>query len=180
MKKVFAGSVWTLTAVSFLNFLGGCADIKKTMGLESKLPDEFLVSPYQHTLEIPPNFDLIPPKKGDAQGVDPFHPKEDPLARPGPASAGERKMMRALGPGISPEGQDTLNELASEEKHQAHGKKGLLEDMLPGKKPKAGKVIDPVEEARRVHQDGSHPLAGSEEAYQPSPVGPPPHGAPAN
>ncbi|MGL5785117.1 MAG: DUF3035 domain-containing protein [Alphaproteobacteria bacterium] len=152
MKKVFAGSVWAMLGIGFLSFLGGCADIKKKMGLESKLPDEFLVSPYQQALEIPPSFDLKPPQKGDARGVDPFHPKEDLLARGGSTSSGEREMMRALGAGISPEEQTSLDQQASSEKHQSHGKKGLLEGMLPGKKQKTGKVIDPVEETRRAGQ----------------------------
>ncbi|MGL4371400.1 MAG: DUF3035 domain-containing protein [Alphaproteobacteria bacterium] len=150
MKKVFAGSLWAMVGVGFFSFLGGCTDIKKKMGLESKLPDEFLVSPYQQTLEIPPSFDLKPPQKGDARGVDPFHPKEDLLSRGGAASSGEREMMRALGAGISPEEQASLNQQAYAEKHQSHGKKGLLEGMLPAQKQKVGNVIDPVEEARRA------------------------------
>jgi len=45
------------------SLIAGCSDLKKSMGLEPTLPDEFAVES-RAPLTIPPDFDLRPPQPG--------------------------------------------------------------------------------------------------------------------
>ena len=40
--------------------LANCSDIKKGLGIEKEIPDEFLVKKL-NPLKMPPNYDLLPP-----------------------------------------------------------------------------------------------------------------------
>lgn len=52
LKKIFF--------IFFIFFTTQCSDLKKSIGLEKDVPDEFLVKKKQ-PLSFPPNYDLIPP-----------------------------------------------------------------------------------------------------------------------
>jgi hypothetical protein len=54
--------------ISFLVFLGGCDSVKSTLGLGHDQPDEFLV-PTNPPLELPPNYNLRPPRAGQDSHV---------------------------------------------------------------------------------------------------------------
>ena len=41
-------------------FLQGCDSAKKTLGIDKSPPDEFSVLPSQQSLEMPPDFNLLP------------------------------------------------------------------------------------------------------------------------
>lgn len=43
--------------------LGGCSNVKKTLGMERNQPDEFAVVE-RAPLTMPPNFNLLPPRPG--------------------------------------------------------------------------------------------------------------------
>src|SRR5262245_300188 len=66
--------------------IAGCTDLKKSIGLEPTLPDEFAVES-RAPLTIPPDFDLRPPQPG--------------AARPQEATSAERarRVIDAAGPG---------------------------------------------------------------------------------
>ena len=59
-RGVAALSILCLAGASLLT---GCTDLKKSMGLEPTLPDEFAVES-RAPLTIPPDFDLRPPQPG--------------------------------------------------------------------------------------------------------------------
>ena len=50
--------------------LMGCSNVKRNLGLERNQPDEFAVS-NRAPLTIPPNFDLMPPRPGEAGPQEP-------------------------------------------------------------------------------------------------------------
>lgn len=129
--------------------LGGCSDLKKNLGLEREMPDEYNVSPYQKTLEIPPSYDLKPPKQGDASAVVPFKDNPHSKAPRGKLSPAEQALMRDVGPGISPQDQMALDGEAVAEQDQADQKRGPLEGKFLSKKRKVGAVIDPLKEPSR-------------------------------
>jgi hypothetical protein len=53
----------TTLCVAGASLIAGCSDLKKSMGLEPTLPDEFAVES-RAPLTIPPDFDLRPPQPG--------------------------------------------------------------------------------------------------------------------
>ena len=55
MKKIFKFSI----IVTFLGFTS-CSDIKKGLGFEKDVPNEFLIR-RADPIERPPNYDLLPP-----------------------------------------------------------------------------------------------------------------------
>ena len=55
--------VLSTLCVAGASLIAGCTDLKKTMGLEPTLPDEFAVES-RAPLTIPPDFDLRPPQPG--------------------------------------------------------------------------------------------------------------------
>lgn len=57
--------------------ISGCTDLKKAIGLEKSLPDEFAVES-RAPLEMPPDFDLRPPQPGAPR---PQEKSSDKLAR---------------------------------------------------------------------------------------------------
>ena len=126
--------------------LGGCSDWKKNLGLEREMPNEYEVSPRQQQLEIPPSFDLKPPKKGDARTVSPFQDNPHSKTPKAPLSPGEKALMRDLGPGISPQDQMALDQDAVHEVDELERKKGPLEGKFLSKKAKPGEVINPMKE----------------------------------
>lgn len=60
--KLVKNIIKNLIFLFFLTFLINCENLKKNIGLEKDIPDEFMVQK-RKSLAIPPNYDLIPPDK---------------------------------------------------------------------------------------------------------------------
>jgi len=123
--------------------LGGCSDLKKNLGLTREMPNEFMVSPYQQQLEIPPSYDLKPPRKGDASTSAPFRENPYSTGKHVKLSPSEKALMRDLGPGISPKEERGLDDEAIAEQHALERNKGPLEGKVVPYKRQPGHVIDP-------------------------------------
>ena len=50
----------TLILILFILFTNGCQGLKKGLGIEKDVPDEFLIEKID-PIERPPNYDLLPP-----------------------------------------------------------------------------------------------------------------------
>ena len=56
-------AVLSVLCLAGTSLIAGCTDLKKTIGIEQTLPDEFAVES-RAPLTIPPDFDLRPPQPG--------------------------------------------------------------------------------------------------------------------
>ncbi len=94
-SRRFAPSVFAFGIAAVL-VLGGCANVKETLGLNKKAPDEFSVVT-KAPLIIPPNYNLRPPQPGAPRpaGLSPgkearsavFGTKKKQTGQPGSASS---------------------------------------------------------------------------------------------
>jgi hypothetical protein len=157
----FAGAI--LAGAALMASLGGCTDIRRAIGMERVVPDEFAVVS-RAPLAIPPEFTLRPPKPGapPTQEVSAPDAARNAVFRSGdqqatlPPAAGERSpgegvLLREAGatnadPAIRQRVTDEASGSPTDEK-------GFVDKLLFWKSsgpPPSNQVIDPAKEAERL------------------------------
>jgi DUF3035 family protein len=154
-----------LAAVGLSTALGGCTDVRRALGYEKVIPDEFAVVS-RAPLAIPPDYSLRPPQPGAApsQEVAAQDRAKEAIFRAGPPQAalpaaasarspGEGAFLEAAG---APKADPAIREhVADESALSPEGQRGFVDRLLFWKKsgaPDANEVIDPTKEADRIKQ----------------------------
>ena len=153
-----------LAAVGLAMTLGGCTDIRRAVGMEKVIPDEFAVVS-RAPLAIPPDYSLRPPQPGAApsQEVPAQDKAKEAIFRAGaqqqtslpPAAAqrspGEGALLAAAGaPKADP---DIRQHVADDSALTPENQRGFVDKLLFWRKSGApDDVIDPVKEADRIKQ----------------------------
>jgi DUF3035 family protein len=167
--------------------LGGCTDLKRALGMEKVVPDEFAVV-RSAPLALPPDFSLRPPRPGAApsQEVSPteqarqtiFRASDQQAALPAGAdklSAGENQLLRQAGAAAAPRDiRDTVNREATQA--AAPVDESFADKLLFWRTPEkrlgpTDTVIDPQREAQRLKAPVATTQAGA--AAAPSGSAPP-------
>jgi hypothetical protein len=154
-----------LAAVGLATALGGCTDIRRALGMEKVIPDEFAVVS-RAPLAIPPDYTLRPPQPGAApsQEVAAQDRAKEAVFRAGsqqaslPPAAGERSagegalLQKAGAPNADPAiRQHVSDDTALTPENQ----RGFVDKLLFWRKsgpPNSNEVIDPNKEADRIKQ----------------------------
>lgn len=68
----------SLILILLILFLTGCESLKKGLGVEKDIPDEFLVRK-NNPLKKPPNYDLLPLPEGQVKNKKPTKAKNENL-----------------------------------------------------------------------------------------------------
>lgn len=136
-----------------LILISGCSDIRRTFGIENKPSDEFMVSPAQKELEVPPDFNLLPPQSpADAASARATQEitaqEEDGTLKKKSLTASEKEVLKQLGPGLSTSDRARMDEKALQEE-ASFKKKGPLGRSAKSKLPK-GESLDPKEEQKKL------------------------------
>jgi hypothetical protein len=141
--------------------LGGCEQVKQTLGQGKQAPDEFAV--FQRApLSVPPDFGLRPPTPGieRPQTVNPREQARAALTRPGAASAsagtadmsaGERSILQLTGANqVDP----TIRARVNSETRDLEQDNGSVTDKIVfWRKPgEFGTAIDPALEQKRLRE----------------------------
>lgn len=167
--------------------LSGCTDLKRALGMEKVVPDEFAVV-QGAPLALPPDFSLRPPKPGAAptQEVSPTEQARQTIFRAGDQQAaavpgadqlstGENALLRQAGAANAP---PNIRETVTREAMQAPpvANESFIDKLLfwrtPDKNADAtASVLDPAAEAQRLKSGGA--AAGGAPAVQPDLLGPP-------
>jgi Protein of unknown function (DUF3035) len=167
--------------------LSGCTDLKRALGMEKVVPDEFAVV-QGAPLAMPPDFSLRPPKPGAApsQEVSPTEQARQTVFRAGDQQAtavpdadqlsvGENALLRQAGAASAPR---DIRETVTREATQAPSpaSESFIDKLLfwrtPDKNATAtASVLDPAAEAQRLKNGGPSPGAGT--PPQPDLLGPP-------
>jgi hypothetical protein len=143
--------------------LAGCDDIKRGLGMEKVVPDEFAVVP-NAPLSVPPDYALRPPRPGAPrdQETSPIEQAKQTVFRSGDVgqlppttgerSAGEGELLRQAGAGDAP---TNIRQLISRDRSEMTPVQGGLVDKLLFWKSAdaslpADKAIDPGQEAARL------------------------------
>jgi len=155
MKHIRTFCLLTGTAL----LLAACSDAKKELGLQADPPDEFTVVT-RAPLSVPPDYTLRPPRPGAQRPMElnvreearkTVFGAQDTAAAPA-RSTGQENFLGRLG------ASDTNNTIRqtvdTESKTIAAEEKPVAEKLLFWKKSTApeGKVIDPVEEKKRLDE----------------------------
>ncbi len=161
--------------------LGGCTDLKRAVGLEKVIPDEFAVVK-SAPLAIPPDFNLRPPRPGAPRPQEEtstqvaqktvFRAGEQQAALPPPAkerSAGEDKLLQQAGAATAaPNIRDVVNREAED---TAPLDNGFVDKLLFWRSPdpKLGptdNVINPQAEQERIRaaEAAGHPVAPDDQS----------------
>ncbi len=145
--------------------LGGCTDLRRAVGLEKVVPDEFAVVS-SAPLAIPPDFSLRPPRPGapPSQEVSPadqakqsiFRAGEQQAALPPAAekrSSGEDELLRQAGAANAP--ADIRQTITKEAREAKPIDSGFIDTLLFWRGPSnpiapADSVIDPAQEAQQL------------------------------
>ncbi|HKW53190.1 MAG TPA: DUF3035 domain-containing protein, partial [Stellaceae bacterium] len=146
--------------------LGGCTDLKRALGMEKVVPDEFAVV-RSAPLALPPDFSLRPPRPGAAptQEISPteqarqtiFKASDQQTATLPDAdklSAGENQLLRQAGAAAAPRDiRDTVNREAMQS--PAPVDESFADKLLFWRTPEkklgpTDAVIDPAQEAQRL------------------------------
>ncbi|HUN45928.1 MAG TPA: DUF3035 domain-containing protein [Stellaceae bacterium] len=143
--------------------LGGCTDIKRAIGMEKVIPDEFAVVS-RAPLAIPPDYSLRPPQPGAAptQETPTQERAKEAIFRVGqnqaglpPAAAqrtpGEDDLLRQAG---VQNADPKIRAVVTEEQQAApEGEKTFVDKLLFWRKTgTTAEVIDPAKEADRIKQ----------------------------
>jgi hypothetical protein len=143
--------------------LGGCTDIKRAIGMEKVIPDEFAVVS-RAPLAIPPDYSLRPPQPGAApsQEVPTQERAKEAIFRVGgnqqaglpPAAAerspGEDDLLRQAGvANADPKIRAVVTE---EQSVSPEGEKTFVDKLLFWRNNSPSEVIDPSKEADRIKQ----------------------------
>ena len=170
--------------------LAGCTDLKRALGMEKVVPDEFAVV-QGAPLAMPPDFSLRPPKPGapPSQEVSPTEQARQTIFRAGDQqaaalpdadqlSAGENALLRQAGAAAAPR---DIRETVTREAMQAPppANESFIDKLLfwrtPDKSASAtASVLDPAAEAQRLKAGGATPAAaGTPPAPVPELLAPP-------
>ena len=147
--------------------LGGCTDMKRALGMEKVVPDEFAVV-RSAPLALPPDFSLRPPRPVAAptQEVSPTEQARQTIFRASDQqsatlpdadklSAGENQLLRQAGAAAAPRDiRDTVNREATEAAAAAVDE-SFADKLLFWRTPEkrlgpTDSVIDPQREAQRL------------------------------
>lgn len=131
--------------------LAGCgSNVKKTLGMERTVPDEFTVVE-RAPLTVPPNFDLAPPRPGASRPQEPHSERRaenavlgQAIATSEKASAGEKAFLQQMNTKPDPE----IRKKLQGESDVAEA--STVAEKLGISQPQSGKTLDPVEEAGRL------------------------------
>jgi len=170
--------------------LGGCTDLKRALGMEKVVPDEFAVVKAA-PLALPPDFSLRPPRPGAAptQEVSPTEQARQTVFRASDQqtaalpdadklSAGENQLLRQAGAAAAPRDiRDTVNREAMETAPPID--ESFADKLLFWRTPEkrvgvTDSVIDPQQESLRLKgsasaaQAGATPAAGAAPAATPA------------
>jgi hypothetical protein len=166
MRREFVGIRYVLPVLALGALavgLGGCTDLKRALGMEKVIPDEFAVVS-RAPLAIPPDYSLRPPQPGAApsQEVPTQERAKEAIFRVGtqqaglpPAaterSPGEDDLLRQAGvANADPKIRAVVTE---EQSVSPEGEKTFVDKLLFWKKSGApNEVLDPAKEADRIKQ----------------------------
>jgi hypothetical protein len=154
-----------LAAVGLAMTLGGCTDVRRALGMEKVIPDEFAVVS-RAPLAIPPDYSLRPPQPGAApsQEVPAQDRAKEAVFRAGqqqaslpPAaterSAGEGALLQKAG---APNADPAIREHVRDDVALSpQNQRGFVDKLLFWRKsgpPDSNEVIDPNKEAERIKQ----------------------------
>jgi hypothetical protein len=157
--------LFPLCALALLS-LSGCTDLKRALGMEKVVPDEFAVV-QGAPLAMPPDFSLRPPKPGapPSQEVSPTEQARQTIFRAGDQrqaalpdadkrSAGENDLLRQAGAANAPRDiRETIARDATQAPQPVD--ESFIDKLLfwrtPGKNADAtAAVVDPQAEAQRL------------------------------
>lgn len=152
-----------LAAVGLAMTLGGCTDVRRALGMEKVIPDEFAVVS-RAPLAIPPDYSLRPPQPGAApsQEVPAQDRAKEAVFRAGqqqaslpPAaterSAGEGALLQKAG---APNADPAIREHVRDDVALSpQNQRGFVDKLLFWRSSgPPDDVIDPVKEADRIKQ----------------------------
>lgn len=137
--------------------IGGCQSISKAIGVEKTVPDEFRVVT-KAPLVVPPEFNLRPPRPGEAR---PLELRADLQARNAvfgvltgvQASAGERELIAQMG---ATNADNRIRAVIDEETGAITHKSESFADRIMGRAPpKADESVplDSEKEAERIRNE---------------------------
>jgi Xaa-Pro aminopeptidase len=175
--------------------LGGCTDLKRALGMEKVVPDEFAVVKAA-PLALPPDFSLRPPRPGAAptQEVSPTEQARQTIFRASDQQAttlpdadklstGENQLLRQAGAAAAPRDiRDTVNREAIQS--AAPVDESFAEKLLFWRTPEkrlgaTDTVIDPAQEAQRLKGSATAAQAAGTPAAGAAPAAGTPPAAPA-
>ncbi len=189
MRRELLGTRYVLPVLALAALavaLGGCTDIKRAIGMEKVIPDEFAVVS-RAPLAIPPDYSLRPPQPGAApsQEVPTQERAKEAIFRVGaqaglpPAAAqrspGEDDLLRQAG---AANADPKIRTVVTEELEASpEGEKSFVDKLLFWRKSNTpSEVIDPGKEADRIKQaqTAGQPVApdapGAAQAQTPAPT----------
>jgi hypothetical protein len=163
--RTTATAAFACAALSLAGPLGGCESIKRGLGMEKVVPDEFAVTA-SAPLAIPPDYTLRPPRPGAAPSQTPapidqarqtvFRASDAQLGSLPPADAdrseGEGELLKQAGADAAPK---DIRQLLTDEASAVPDKSGFIDTLLfwrptaPALAP-ADETIDPSSEAERL------------------------------
>jgi hypothetical protein len=138
---------------------GGCSNLRNTLGLEPKSPDEFNVV-RKAPLSLPPDFNQRPPRPGAPrpQELDPRQQAQAALGGSGvrtasasAASSGEAALLRQAGAGRANAG--IRNQLTEDEALVTRDRDFI--DRIVSFRRERPEVVNPTQEQRRVQQQAA-------------------------
>jgi hypothetical protein len=163
--RTTATAAFACAALSLAGPLGGCSDIKRGLGMEKVVPDEFAVTAAA-PLAIPPDYNLRPPRAGSAPTQTPaptdqarqtvFRAGDAQLTTLPPADAdrseGEGELLKKAGADSAPK---DIRQLLADESSAVPDRGGFIDKLLFWRAPaqtiaSADQTIDPASEAERL------------------------------
>lgn len=139
-------------------FLQGCDSAKKTLGIDKSPPDEFSVLPSQQSLEMPPDFNLLPtPNPGlpRPQDVRAAAQKKEALFGKTSVSLKTTPGQQALRESTKVDERDeSIREKLNQESH-IETDKNILEKLgIKKEEEKKGELLNPRDEANTLESKG--------------------------
>jgi hypothetical protein len=140
--------------------LGGCTDLRRALGMEKVIPDEYAVVS-RAPLAIPPDYGLRPPRPGARPTQEPsmsdqarqtvFRAGDQQASLPGAnasMSVGEEAFLKKAGAGTAnPDIRDVVNQ---ENTAGPEVEKSFVDSLVFWQKPKKPDIIDPQQESLRL------------------------------
>ena len=162
MSKLSPSLVMNLLLVSLL--LQGCDSMKRNLGIDRPAPNEYVVTPCTHPLEMPPDFTCLPtPAPGAERPQERIVRQaqtEKILGAPAPQGTATPGQQAILEMSQAQPNQDAVRIQADNEARVDNNKeKTLLQQMGIQELPPQGDVINPYEEAEALGiKRGSSPV----------------------
>ena len=174
--RTTATAAFACAALSLAWPLGGCESIRRGLGMEKVVPDEFAVTA-SAPLAIPPDYNLRPPRPGAAptQTQAPVDQARQTVFRAGDAdlttlppadadrSEGEGELLKQAGADSAPK---DIRQLLANDSSAVPDKGGFIDSLLFWRSPTptiapADQTIDPSSEAERLREAAASQAAGS-------------------